>query len=142
LGYFLADLIGDSIDTYILPIIGLIVIVSLVPPLLEWRRHSGCPEQAANLEAYRLREMAGVLIEIADRYLDASVVLMSPAESARIGAASRLAERALRIVECKALAGMAGVTRLCIGSHLCRIVPESCVVSRSVRRQASAVPGD
>jgi hypothetical protein len=62
---------------------------------------SGCPEQAANLEAYRLREMAGVLIEIADRYLDASVVLMSPAESARIGAASRLAERALRIVNAR-----------------------------------------
>jgi membrane-associated protein len=39
LGYFLADLIGDSIDTYILPIIGLIVIISLVPPVLEWRRH-------------------------------------------------------------------------------------------------------
>ena len=39
---------------------------------------SGCPEQAANLEAYRLREMAGVLIEIADRYLDASVVLLTP----------------------------------------------------------------
>jgi membrane-associated protein len=39
LGYLLADLIGDSIDTYILPIIGVIVLVSLVPPLLEWRRH-------------------------------------------------------------------------------------------------------
>ena len=62
---------------------------------------TGWPEQAANLEAYRLREMAGVLIEIADRYLDASVVLMSPAESARIGAASRLAERALRIVNAR-----------------------------------------
>jgi hypothetical protein len=45
--------------------------------------------------------MAGVLIEIADRYLDASVVVMSPAESARIGAASRLAERALRIVNAR-----------------------------------------
>jgi membrane-associated protein len=39
LGYLLADLIGDSVDTYILPIIGLIVIISLIPPLLEWRRH-------------------------------------------------------------------------------------------------------
>ena len=39
LGYLLADLIGDSIDTYILPIIGVIVLVSLVPPLLEWRKH-------------------------------------------------------------------------------------------------------
>ncbi len=39
LGYLLVDLIGDSIDTYILPIIGLIVIISLVPPFHEWRRH-------------------------------------------------------------------------------------------------------
>ena len=31
LGYLLADLIGDSIDTYILPIIGVIVLVSLDP---------------------------------------------------------------------------------------------------------------
>jgi membrane-associated protein len=39
LGYLLADLLGNSIDTYVLPIIGVIVLVSLVPPLLEWRRH-------------------------------------------------------------------------------------------------------
>jgi membrane-associated protein len=39
LGYLLADLIGDSIDTYILPIIGVIVLVSLIPPFLEWRKH-------------------------------------------------------------------------------------------------------
>jgi hypothetical protein len=45
--------------------------------------------------------MAGVLVEIANRYLDASVVVMSPAESARVGAASRLAERALRIVNAR-----------------------------------------
>ena len=38
-GYLLADLIGDSIDTYILPIVGLIVLISLLPPFLEWRRH-------------------------------------------------------------------------------------------------------
>lgn len=38
-GYLLADLIGDSIDTYILPIVGLVVVASLVPPYLEWRRH-------------------------------------------------------------------------------------------------------
>jgi membrane-associated protein len=40
-GYLLADLIGDSIDTYILPIVGLVILVSLVPPYLEWRRHRG-----------------------------------------------------------------------------------------------------
>lgn len=38
-GYALADVIGDSIDTYLLPIIAVIVAVSLVPPFLEWRRH-------------------------------------------------------------------------------------------------------
>jgi membrane-associated protein len=39
LGYLLADLIGNSIDTYILPIIAVIVLVSLIPPFIEWRRH-------------------------------------------------------------------------------------------------------
>ena len=38
-GYLLADLIGTSIDTYILPIVGIVIIVSLIPPYLEWRRH-------------------------------------------------------------------------------------------------------
>lgn len=37
-GYLLADALGNSIDTYILPIIGVIVVVSLLPPYLEWRR--------------------------------------------------------------------------------------------------------
>jgi membrane-associated protein len=50
LGYLLADLIGDSIDTYILPIIGVIVLVSLVPPLLEWRRHRGSAPTDDELE--------------------------------------------------------------------------------------------
>lgn len=38
LGYFLADAIGNSIDTYLLPIIFVIIIISLVPPVLEYRR--------------------------------------------------------------------------------------------------------
>jgi membrane-associated protein len=38
LGYFLADAIGNSIDTYLLPIILVIILISLVPPLLEYRR--------------------------------------------------------------------------------------------------------
>jgi membrane-associated protein len=37
-GYFLADAIGDSIDTYLYPLIGVIIVVSLIPPLLEWRK--------------------------------------------------------------------------------------------------------
>jgi len=42
--------------------------------------------------------MAELLVQIADRYLDSSTADMSPAERARVGAASRLTERALRIV--------------------------------------------
>jgi membrane-associated protein len=47
-GYLLAHLIGSSIDTYILPIVGLVILVSLVPPYLEWRRHrpAARPDQA------------------------------------------------------------------------------------------------
>jgi len=37
-GYFLADAIGDSIDTYLYPLIGVIIVLSLIPPLLEWRK--------------------------------------------------------------------------------------------------------
>jgi membrane-associated protein len=38
-GYVLADAIGNSLDTYLLPIVGIIVLVSLIPPFIEWRRH-------------------------------------------------------------------------------------------------------
>ncbi len=37
-GYLLADVIGDSIDTYLLPIIAVIIVLSLIPPFLEWRK--------------------------------------------------------------------------------------------------------
>jgi membrane-associated protein len=37
-GYALADVIGDSIDTYLLPIIAVIILLSLIPPFLEWRK--------------------------------------------------------------------------------------------------------
>ena len=37
-GYFLADAIGDSIDTYLYPLIAVIIVASLVPPFLEWRK--------------------------------------------------------------------------------------------------------
>jgi membrane-associated protein len=40
LGYFAGDLIPkDKVDTYLLPIIGLIILISLIPPLLEYRKH-------------------------------------------------------------------------------------------------------
>ena len=37
-GYFLADAIGDSIDSYLYPIIVVIIVLSLIPPFLEWRK--------------------------------------------------------------------------------------------------------
>jgi membrane-associated protein len=37
-GHLLADVIGASIDAYLLPIIAVIVVVSLIPTILEWRR--------------------------------------------------------------------------------------------------------
>ena len=42
-GYLLADVIGDSIDKYLLPIIAVIIIISLIPPFLEWRKAAGSP---------------------------------------------------------------------------------------------------
>ena len=38
LGYLLGNAIGASIDTYLLPIVAAIVLLSLIPPFLEWRR--------------------------------------------------------------------------------------------------------
>ena len=45
-GYLLADVIGDDIDTYLLPIIAVIIIVSLIPPFLEWRKAKKQPLHA------------------------------------------------------------------------------------------------
>ena len=40
LGYFLGDAIGaDNVDKYLLPIIGVIIVISLIPPFLEYRKH-------------------------------------------------------------------------------------------------------
>jgi len=48
LGYVLGDVIGDDIDTYILPLVVVIVAVSLLPVLLERRRaKKGSPEAEA-----------------------------------------------------------------------------------------------
>ena len=37
-GYALADAIGDSIDKYLYPLIAVIILISLIPPFLEWRK--------------------------------------------------------------------------------------------------------
>jgi membrane-associated protein len=63
LGYWLGDTIGeDNIDKYLLPIIFVIVLLSLIPPLLEYRKHkrdSAAPldDTAAAAEAAELREI-------------------------------------------------------------------------------------
>ncbi|MEX2100019.1 MAG: VTT domain-containing protein [Acidimicrobiia bacterium] len=58
-GYLLADVIGEDIDTYLLPIIAVIIFLSLLPPLLEWRKarkeaHTVTAAEA-ELEAEHLR---------------------------------------------------------------------------------------
>ena len=58
-GYLLADVIGDSVDKYLLPIIFVIIFVSLIPPFLEWRKARKEPaveisESQAEAEARRL----------------------------------------------------------------------------------------
>ena len=37
-GYLLGSVIGDDIDKYLLPIIGVIIVLSILPPLIEIRR--------------------------------------------------------------------------------------------------------
>jgi membrane-associated protein len=40
LGFFLGKEIGsDNIDKYLLPIVAVIIILSLIPPFIEWRKH-------------------------------------------------------------------------------------------------------
>lgn len=46
LGYILGDVIGESVDQYLLPIIAVIILISLIPPLVEWRRAKKMPPSA------------------------------------------------------------------------------------------------
>lgn len=51
LGYWLGDTIGeDNIDKYLLPIIAVIVALSLIPPLLEYRKHKRSGAAAGPLD--------------------------------------------------------------------------------------------
>lgn len=46
LGYFLGEQIGaDNIDKYLLPIIGVVILLSLIPPFLEYRKHQKKKQQ-------------------------------------------------------------------------------------------------
>jgi membrane-associated protein len=59
-GYVLGSAIPD-IDKYLLPIIFVIVLISAIPPLLEWRKHRKSPpplsEAEAEAEAEELTEL-------------------------------------------------------------------------------------
>ena len=45
-GYWLAEAIGEDIDQYLLPIIFVIIVLSLIPPFVEWRRSKKHPAHA------------------------------------------------------------------------------------------------
>jgi membrane-associated protein len=47
-GYLLADVIGEDIDKYLLPIIALIIVASIIPPFVEWRRSKRHPSHAVS----------------------------------------------------------------------------------------------
>jgi membrane-associated protein len=62
LGYVLGDAIGGDIDTYLLPLIVVIIGVSLLPAFFEWRRSRSDPvkpatPEAAKAEAHELEEI-------------------------------------------------------------------------------------
>ena len=62
LGYVLGDVIGKDIDTYLLPLVALIIFISLIPPFLEWRKarkhpHAPVTEAEAEAEAEELEEI-------------------------------------------------------------------------------------
>ncbi len=64
LGYALGDTIGDDIDTYLLPIVAVVILVSLLPVYLEWRRarrarHAPLTAAQAEAEAAELEEILG-----------------------------------------------------------------------------------
>ena len=59
LGYALGSAIGEeNVDKYLYPIIAVIILVSFIPPFLEWRKHRRArTEVEANEEAEELHEL-------------------------------------------------------------------------------------
>jgi membrane-associated protein len=62
LGYALGDAVGDDIDTYVLPLVAVIVVISVVPALIEWRRSrrrtaDPLPAAQADAEVQELEEI-------------------------------------------------------------------------------------
>jgi membrane-associated protein len=61
-GYALAEYIGNSIDQYLYPLIAAIIVISLIPPFLEWRKAKkqgprNYTEAEAEAEAAALHEV-------------------------------------------------------------------------------------
>jgi membrane-associated protein len=50
-GYGLGEAFGSDIDKFLLPIIGVIVVLSAIPPFIEWRRHRRAKAAAPLSEA-------------------------------------------------------------------------------------------
>jgi membrane-associated protein len=59
LGYALGSAIGeDNVDKYLYPIIAVIILLSFIPPFLEWRKHRRAKTQAeADQETEELHEL-------------------------------------------------------------------------------------
>jgi membrane-associated protein len=61
-GFVLGEVIGDSIDKYLLPIIGVVIFLSILPPLLEYRKH----KRARPLSETEAEEAAAELEDLLD----------------------------------------------------------------------------
>ena len=59
LGYALGSAIGtDNVDKYLYPIIAVIILVSFIPPFLEWRKHrKPATAEEAEQETEELHEL-------------------------------------------------------------------------------------
>jgi membrane-associated protein len=64
-GYFLGSTIPD-IDKYLLPIIGLIIVISLIPPALEYRKHKRLHRESHELNAAEAEELSADLHQVVD----------------------------------------------------------------------------
>jgi len=59
LGWVIGDAIGKNIDTYLLPLIALVIAISLIPPAIEWRRarRTRASKLDPEAEAHELEEI-------------------------------------------------------------------------------------
>ncbi len=64
-GYFLGQTI-PNVDKYLLPIIGLIIVISLIPPALEYRKHKRAQRASHPLDDTEASDLAADLHEVVD----------------------------------------------------------------------------